>query len=149
MGLWRDRQSGRQDPTTTVPSIADECEAFLAGAYAELQVQHGLPVPGWAWLNLPTHGSPPLVMALAHGAVTGPMGGPADWRETRVLVARHLVETSDNNPSEILRRQREVLMPLELVLWTGAAGVLTTRRLLELTRLALESDDGGEPDERD
>lgn len=37
--------------------VADECAAFLAGTFAELQRRRGLPPTAWMVLNLPAHGS--------------------------------------------------------------------------------------------
>lgn len=44
-----------------------ECEAFLAGRYAQYLDTKNLRVPDWAWLNVLAHGSQDDIATLASG----------------------------------------------------------------------------------
>jgi hypothetical protein len=107
--------------------FADECEAFLAGHWAETREDNARPLPMWAWLNPIAHGDVEQVRAL--GAVANPSSGP---ERLQAAVARAVLNAV--SASELPRVQRELLVPLELRLLGSPA---SPRQVLELITDAL------------
>jgi hypothetical protein len=107
--------------------FADECEAFLAGRWAETREDTTRPLPMWAWLNPIAHGDLEQVRALA--AVVDPPSGP---ERLQAAVAQAVLGALP--ATELPRVQREVLVPLELRLLGSPT---SPRHVLELITDAL------------
>lgn len=108
---------------------AFECEAFLAGAYADACHRLGLRAPVWTWLNEAAHADADRLHAIA--SAIEPAHADIE-RRTRATLARAVVSAmSDRSLADL---QRELLVPLELRL---AGTELTPRRLVELVGRAL------------
>jgi len=120
------------DPDVVVEdALAEECEAFLAGRWADCRRTQDRPLPPWAWLNQAAHADV--------GRLREAAGRPADKTSRRgddiqAVLARAVLAASA--PDDLVRLQREVLVPLELHLM-GA--VLSPRRAVELVTAALFS----------
>lgn len=109
--------------------VADECEAFLAGAYADACHRLGRGAPVWTWLNEGAHADADHLRRVA----TAPEPERADIEQrTRATLARAVVSAMDDRSLDDL--QRSVLVPLELHV---AGSELTPRRLIELVGRAL------------
>jgi hypothetical protein len=102
MAMWR-----RPDPAAV--AMVQECEAFLAGAYAELMLDRDAPVPVWAWMNLLAHGTEDQLRACAHTAPS-----LHRWRQARAYLAGELVNLVDRGALCLPEFQSQVLIPLEL-----------------------------------
>jgi len=107
--------------------FADECEAFLAGRWAETREDTSRPLPMWAWLNPIAHGNVEQVRALA--AAVNPASGPG---RLQAAVAQAVLGAVPG--SELRRIQRELLVPLELRLMGSPA---SPRQVFELITDAL------------
>ena len=109
--------------------LANECEAFLAGHWAEHRRANGLPVPTWASLNQAAHASADI---LAVAAIRPANRTPSSSTDIETLVARALLAASP--PDEVSQLQRRILVPLEMELMGTP---LSPRRLVELAITAL------------
>lgn len=109
-------------------TVADECQAFLAGAYVDARHADGCSAPIWSWMNEAAHADAAHLTALS----TVPIDDVDVELRTRVLLARAVVSAARTQPLADL--QRDVLVPLELtVMGTDP----TPRRLIELVARAL------------
>lgn len=90
-------------------AVAEECQAFLDGAYAEFADASEGPVPVWAWMNLLAHGTEAELReeALVLGAGDG-------WRQARAFLAGEVLEVIAASPRTLMELQHDVLVPLEL-----------------------------------
>jgi hypothetical protein len=110
-------------------ALADECEAFLAGRWADCRRTHDRPLPRWAWLNQAAHADVGrLREAAARPADTG--SWPGD--DIQAVLARAVLAASASG--DLARLQREVLVPLELRLM---GTVMSPRRVVELVTATL------------
>ena len=120
------------DPHLVVEdALAEECEAFLAGRWADCRRLQDRPLPRWAWLNQAAHAD---VGRLREAAAR-----PADktsWRgdDIQAVLARAVLAASASG--DLARLQREVLVPLELRLMDA---VMSPRRAVELVTATLFS----------
>jgi hypothetical protein len=112
----------RRDPERVLADeLVAECEAFLAGRYAEHLEARRLRVPAWAWVNLLAHGTVGELEAARH--VTADDGSPsAQWRAARAFLAREVLEAAAAADTTLADVQRRLLVPLELELmgWPAA-----------------------------
>jgi hypothetical protein len=95
--------------------IGDECDAFLAGEWAEHLAENGQPVPQWAWVNQVAHGSEERMRDLA----TQPawrLAKQDEWTRLRACVADALFSRARQNGATVAEVQLHVLVPLELML---------------------------------
>jgi hypothetical protein len=123
------REVPRTSVETACDDLVDECEAFLAGRWAELRRQQGRVVSPWAWLNQAAHAD---VETLQASAVRPACALPSTSDDLEPLLARALL--SVGTPDDVARVQREVLVPLEL----HVMGIIVSpRRLVELVTTAL------------
>lgn len=120
-------QAVREEPVGT--AIADECGAFLAGAFVTALHEQGRRAPVWAWLNEAAHSDGAHLRQLADDL--DPESPDVEVR-TRSAIARATVHALADRPLSDL--QRDLLVPLELRL---AGTVLSPRRLVELVGVAL------------
>lgn len=96
----------RKRPSTS--NVADDCEAYLHGGYAERRRLRGEPVPVWAWVNLLAHGTADELAEAARDGGVGP------WSQARAFVAGELVDRAGIDGRSLEEFQSEVLVPLEL-----------------------------------
>lgn len=112
----------RRDPERELAEelIAD-CEAFLAGRYAEHLEARGRRVPAWAWVNLLAHGTGDELAAARHLVQDG-TDPRSQWRAARAFLAREVLEAAVAAGTTLDDLQRRVLIPLELELmgWPAA-----------------------------
>jgi hypothetical protein len=93
--------------------LGDECEAFLAGRYAERLLREGRRVPPWAWLNQAAHADADTILAAADGLPDD--GEILLWTDARATIAA-LVGAATAWGADLREVQQEVLVPLELEL---------------------------------
>jgi hypothetical protein len=97
------------------PGVGEECDAFLAGDWAEHLAAHGAPVPAWAWLNRVAHGGVDELRALTRAPGWG--HAPLDeWDRLRACVADTLFQRARQASMDVTGLQLSVLVPLELML---------------------------------
>jgi hypothetical protein len=94
--------------------LVDECSLFLNGTYALAMDSDGLPVPGWAWLNLLAHGSPAIVRGLADEEPTSVDRGDTRWRSATSLLAVELLAASERTGRSLGELQRILVFRLEV-----------------------------------
>lgn len=120
--------------------LVAECEAFLAGTYAEYVESLGGRVPGWAWANLLAHGSVDdlrATAALLHFArAVHPGGG---WRAARAYLAAEVVGLVDGGACSLRDVQEQVLVPVELVLASDPSWPGTPTAFVTVVRAALRT----------
>ena len=98
--------------------LVADCDAFVAGRYAEYLLARKRPVPVWAWVNLFAHGSESdLREAMLLGAARVPIGAQQWWSARAYLAGELLDQVAARRPLRTL--QRVVLAPLELELAAG------------------------------
>ena len=125
--------------TTRPPvRIGDDCVAFVNGRYVEWLVEHGHPVPVWAWLNQAAHGSELDVLNTAIAEL--PPGIPPPWAGCRRAIAQAVaavITTTD----ELATLRRDVLVPLELDLARARLSPpLTPGQLVSLVAVTIDAD---------
>ncbi len=86
--------------------LAEECEAYLSGRYADAVAGAGSHVPAWAWLNLLAHGSARDLQQLTCSP-TAPL-----WEQARAYLASELLSAAQAGAS-LAVLQDTVLQPLE------------------------------------
>ena len=109
--------------TVGATGLAEECEAYLCGSFAELQGSRRKPVEAWAWVNRVAHAEPGQLRALASGASAWWRPGVGRgrfreryWRRAVSDIARELLNLAGENPKAVRRLQVRALIPLELEL---------------------------------
>jgi hypothetical protein len=100
--MWR-----RNDPEAA--GLVEECEAFLAGTYAELCESRGERVPVWAWMNLLAHGTEDQLRTSV-----APHPSCCRWRQARRFLAGELLDVTTSDRVSLADFQRDVLVPIEL-----------------------------------
>lgn len=120
-------------------SVGVECEAFLAGEWAEYREAHGEDVPHWAWLNRVTHISETALRMAARAPAWGQRTYD-DWTRLRLRVAEKLIEQSSVKAVPVPELQRLALVPLELALFDDERlSRLSDTELLGLALVALQA----------
>jgi hypothetical protein len=99
--------------TGATDEFGDECEAFLAGRYAERLLREGRPVPPWAWLNQAAHADAETIRSAAESLPDD--GDIVLWTDARATIAT-LVTAATAWGADLREVQHEVLVPLELEL---------------------------------
>lgn len=126
----------RTDPEG--PQLVAECEAFLAGTYAEHVETLGDRVPGWAWANLLAHGTVDdlrTAATLLHTARSvHPAGG---WHTARAYLATEVLRLVDGGTRSLHDLQQQLLVPVEEVLASGPGWAETPASLVTIVRSAL------------
>lgn len=115
--MWKRRP---EDPLVAVATeLTLECEALLAGRYADYLCSHGRWAPSWTWVNALAHCSAPELNVLAGGdgepGVDDPPGtGP--WRRALAVLAEDVLGQIEVRGVTLDQLQRTRLIPLELEL---------------------------------
>ena len=140
-GQWPEKPPA--SPSLAGERLADECEAFLQGRFAELQRSRQEPVEAWAWVNRVAHAEPKELKALASRGRPWRGAGFRDWRSgsrrwNRAVsrVARELLCLAGDKPRAIRRLQVRALVPLELELSERGTGI-TPEVMVARARAAL------------
>jgi len=115
--------------------LGDECDAFLAGEWAEYRRARGHEVPPWAWLNRVAH-APAHVLELAFRIPA--RGRETDeWTRLRTCVVASLFRQADENRMTVTELQGAALVPIELVLFSTDDPPRSNPELLVLILAAL------------
>ena len=143
--MWGKRRAPRSSGNDARPEAAlgdadgdgDDCEAFLAGQYAEWLLRRRQPVPPWAWLNQAAHAAP---MDVLFAATLPPAAATSPWTAARRAIAIDVLRAvRDVDQLDALRRQ--VLVPLELDLARAALEPpLSPTQLVALVSTTLEAE---------
>lgn len=117
--------------------LVGDCEAFLAGSYAERAERQGREVPTWAWLNLLAHGTEDEVRAECW--LRGPkhLDQAQRWREARSYLAAEVLSLSESH-GPLAEIQRRVLVPVEQELASRPRVVRDPRDLVGKAKRALD-----------
>jgi hypothetical protein len=99
----------RHQPEPRPIQLVDDCEAFLAGSYAEQLLHRDERVPVWAWANLLAHGTEEAIRAAARQPAPAP-----PWVRARWFLAGEIVDMVDAGRCSLDELQCDVLVPLEL-----------------------------------
>ena len=91
--------------------LAEECEAFMAGHYAQYLDHDGQSVPDWAWPNVLAHGSEDDIRDLA---TVGPRPGDAGCRRAWAFLAQEVLVEAERRACSVATLQHSNLVPLEL-----------------------------------
>lgn len=120
---WRRRRprEGEPDRAMWLPSrecnVGDECEAFVAGQYAEYLIRRGQEVPAWARLNRVAHADQSELRALVEsGRAPADEGCLADWDGVTAELAGKLLDVAPAAVGGLRGVQLQTLIPLELAL---------------------------------
>jgi hypothetical protein len=105
----------RRDRDPEGRELVADCEAFLAGSYAERLKGLGRRVPVWAWTNLLAHGTEEDLRLCRLSSGEGRSSGPGLWCPARSYLAGEVLDIGHRRPS-LARLQIAVLIPLELEL---------------------------------
>jgi hypothetical protein len=122
--------------------LVADCEAFLAGRYAERLAERASRVPGWAWLNLVAHGTgADLASARQNRRSAGSMLPHWHWVAARAYLIGEVLDAVDAGRGSLPVLQQRVLRPLESQLGADPVGVRFPRDLVRRALLALEADE--------
>lgn len=101
-----------------VPSRADqlvlECDALLAGGYADFLRRQGRPVPAWALVNAMAHASRHELEAWAADDDTAIDPDVVGTHQLRAFLADDVLRHAGPDASTLIGLQRSRLIPLEL-----------------------------------
>ena len=115
--MWKRRP---EDPVVVLAAeLTLECDALLAGRYADYLGSHGRWAPPWTWVNALAHCSAPELTALA-GSVGKPEvddpPGTDQWRRALAFLAEDVLGQIEVTGAMLEQLQRTRLIPLELEL---------------------------------
>jgi hypothetical protein len=108
---WKKRGSDEPDPDG---DLGEECEAWLAGTWAEFLADHGEAVPPWAWVNKLAHAPERVVRSMTRP----PAVNHDEWSRLRGCVAEYLLKEAVAKGASVAELQRSVLLPIESALFT-------------------------------
>jgi hypothetical protein len=115
--------------------LGDECEAFLAGEWAEYRLARGQVVPPWAWLNRVAHApANGLVLAIR---IPSSARETDEWTRLRTCVVESLFRQAEENRMTVTELQRAALVPIELALFAADGPPRPNLELLVLILAAL------------
>ena len=134
----RKQSSKRASPDTEL-GVADECEAFISGSYAEFLAERGGDVPTWAVLNVLAHTDLDRLRTRAESGLVAELDQRQGWVTASRLLRRELVELVGEDEGLLANLQRTVLIPLELQLARESDTELEPRAVVVSTRAALRS----------
>ncbi|MGH8979896.1 MAG: hypothetical protein ACRDWE_02590 [Acidimicrobiales bacterium] len=132
--LWRGWRASRiwhrRSTRAVAAAVLAEAGALLEGRAADVYAGHGVPIPGWTWLNALAHRPPEAILAMG-------IDCPGEvWSEAATKIA---VELRRVGPADAAAIQTTVLLQAELdalrhVHGTPEAVVRAVRRHLETSR---------------
>ena len=136
MTIWRHGKRSPEGDDSKQPqqTLADECEAYIAGQYAGIWPASSGTLPAWVQLNEVAHAPLAHLVTVADRAPSD--GVATTWPDVRALLARMLVEVADHDEGEARRLQMEILQPLESRV-AHLAAFVTPRRLIEIVEASL------------
>jgi hypothetical protein len=112
----------RRSADSVITELAQECEAFLGGRFAEEVGASGSRIPAWAWTNLLAHGTEDELRAADAAVPTGAIAADPTWHSARSYLASRVLDAAARyGPLEQL--QRAVLLPIELELAASTPSV--------------------------
>ena len=115
--MWKRRP---EDPVVAIAGeLTLECEALLAGRYADCLCSHGRWAPPWTWVNALAHCSAPELTALAGGGGNpgvDDLPGTDQWRRALAFLAEDVLGQIEVRGATLDQLQRTRLIPLELEL---------------------------------
>lgn len=116
----------REDPVESAAAeLTRECEALLAGGYAEHLRAQGRWAPPWAWVNALAHGTADQLATIATGAAgdrPGEATGTKEWRVALSFLAEDVLRHVRSTGTTLRQVQRSKLIPLELHLMRREEG---------------------------
>lgn len=145
MTWFRSSRDDEHPLSASSARLVADAEAFLSGVYAHHLRHHQDAVPGWARLNCLAHGDLASLHKCRRSFAATKSAAFADWPEenwqrAQQLLASELLELVDNDPDNLSRVQRNVLVPLELrLIQREQESALTALELVQSTRSALRS----------
>jgi hypothetical protein len=107
---WKKRPSDQPAPDG---GLGAECEAWLAGSWAEYLAAQGEPVPRWAWLNQVAHASEKAIRSMTRL----PAVCNDEWLRLRGCIAESLIKEAAAKGVSVAELQRSVLLPIECTLF--------------------------------
>jgi hypothetical protein len=134
--IWRHgrRSPEGDDAKPAQPTLADACQAYVAGQYADIWQASSGSLPAWVRLNEVAHAPLAQLVSVARQAPSD--GVATTWPDARARLARMLVDAAAHDEGEARRLQIEILQPLESRVGHLAAFV-TPRRLIEIVEASL------------
>ena len=145
MGRWR-ALTGRRRALTArweaaraVRAVTGDCEAYLAGTFADRAARERASVPAWALLNVVAHGDLVHLRATAAGRGPRSAGLPLGWTRAARQLAAEVAAYVGDDEARLSALQLSVLIPyeLELIREHGDGGDLRTA--IAWARAALHS----------
>ncbi|MDP1803928.1 MAG: hypothetical protein Q8K72_02065 [Acidimicrobiales bacterium] len=117
IGVWK---RSPEDPVVTLAAdLTLECDAILAGRYADYLCSRGRPAPPWTWVNALAHRSASDLAALAGGDDRPGADRTPDaqqWRQALAYLADDVVSQVQESGITVGQLQRTRLIALELEL---------------------------------
>lgn len=122
--MWRWARRRTKDGTGGNDlGLAEDCEAFVAGRYAEHLERLGCPVPTWAWLNGLAHGDLDRLESLAAGRLKqvgwhrSGLRLASTWPSAVAFLAGEVLDLVRSGRADLGELQLRVLRPLEEDVW--------------------------------
>lgn len=115
--MWRPAHSARSRRAEALGrQLVGECESFLAGRYPSVLQDHGLPVPGWAWLSVLAHAPTESLAEHATGGLRRRSldATTAQWQQAVALLAQELVTTAYHTGCRVEELQHSLIFDIEL-----------------------------------
>lgn len=116
----------REDPVeSSAAELTRECEALIAGDYADLLRARGRWAPPWAWVNALAHGTEEQLQTIATGAADdrpGEAPGTREWRVALAFLADDVLRHVRSTGTTLRQVQLSKLIPLELQLMRHEEG---------------------------
>lgn len=130
--MWRwHRRAGYS--AAEQPTLAEECEAFAAGAYLQRHVPRKERVLPWMWLNTLAHGSRADIAALGEAR-----GAFSRTPSAAQFLAGEALRVIDRQGLNLGWLQHTFLVPLEIEISDGPAVAISVKELTASIRAALE-----------
>lgn len=115
--MWK---PSREDPVESSASeLALECEALLAGRYADHLRRQGRWAPAWAWVNVLAHATEEELAVAAAGGDRDQAPEPPgahEWRKALTFLADDVLCYVEARGITLRQLQLSTLIPLELEL---------------------------------
>ncbi|MDA8035017.1 MAG: hypothetical protein M0T71_12740 [Actinomycetota bacterium] len=112
---WR-RLAARWTAARTARAVTGDCEAYLAGTFAERAARERSSVPAWALLNSVAHGDLEQIRAAAAGRGPRLAALPLGWAHASRQLAGEVAAYVGDDEARLSALQLSVLIPYELEL---------------------------------